>query len=188
MEIKNQEFRFSKSNNTDINDTDISDTEFSKTEYNKTDLNKTKSDMYTPIYPIPSISSTVPDVIEKIEKYRNIVQEQISYKCFQDEHYYQKEDIDELVELMVEVMLLPDNDTMRIAGVEKPVAIVKKQFMKLSHKHIAYILTCLGLNTTKVGNIKAYLLTTLYNAPMTISNYYAAEVNHNLYGSGELAR
>ena len=46
------------------------------------------------------------------------------------------------------------------------------------------ILTCLGANTTKVGNIKAYLLTTLYNAPMTISNYYTAEVNHDLYGSG----
>ena len=56
--------------------------------------------------------------------------------------------------------------------------------MKLNQMHIEYILISLGANTTKVGNIKAYLLTTLYNAPMTISNYYTAEVNHDLYGSG----
>lgn len=31
---------------------------------------------------------------------------------------------------------------------------------------------------------KSYLLTVLYNAPATISSYYAAEVNHDLYGSG----
>lgn len=94
------------------------------------------------------------------------------------------EDVDELVELMVEVMMLPDHGTVRVAGVDKPTAVVKNRFMKLNHEHIEYILTCLGANTTKVGNIKAYLLTTLYNAPMTISNYYTAEVNHDLYGSG----
>lgn len=47
--------------------------------------------------------------------------------------------------------------------------------MKLNHEHIEYILTCLEANTTKVGNIKIYLLTTLYNASMTISSYYMVE-------------
>ena len=32
------------------------------------------------------------------------------------------------------------------------------------------------------GNIKAYLLTALYNAPATINSYYQAEVNHDMYG------
>ena len=120
----------------------------------------------------------------EMDAYRDIIRENISYECFQDGRYHRREDVDELVELMVEVMMLPDNGTVRIAGVEKPAALVKNRFMKLNHEHMEYILTCLGANTTKVGNIKAYLLTTLYNAPMTISNYYTAEVNHDLYGSG----
>ena len=34
--------------------------------------------------------------------------------------------------------------------------------------------------------MKQYLLTVLYNAPVTIENRYAAQVNHDLYG-GEVA-
>ena len=187
-EIKKQELRFSKSNNTDINKTDLSDTEFSETEYSKTELNDTDSGMSAihpnPIPSNPSILDRVPDVMEEMAAYRDIIREHISYECFQDGRYHRREDVDELVELMVEVMMLPDNGTVRVAGVDKPTAVVKNRFMKLNHEHIEYILTCLGANTTKVGNIKAYLLTTLYNAPMTISNYYTAEVNHDLYGSG----
>ena len=189
VEITNQEFPKSQSNDTDINKTDLSDTEFSETEYSKTDFNDTESGVLAPIYQnlipsSPSIPGTVPDVMEEMEAYRDLIREHISYECFQDDRFCRREDVDELVELMVEVMLLPDHGTVRIAGVEKPVAIVKNRFMKLNHEHIEYILTCLQSNTTKVGNIKAYLLTTLYNAPMTISNYYTAEVNHDLYGSG----
>ena len=189
VEITNQEYPKSQSNDTDINKTDLSDTEFSETEYSKTDFNDTESGVLAPIYQnlipsSPSIPGTVPDVMEEMEAYRDLIREHISYECFQDDRFCRREDVDELVELMVEVMLLPDHGTVRIAGVEKPVAIVKNRFMKLEYGHIEYILTCLQSNTTKVGNIKAYLLTTLYNAPMTISNYYTAEVNHDLYGSG----
>lgn len=188
MENRLQEVPKSYSNDTDINKTDISDTEFNKTEYSKPELNDTESGV-SAIHPnlIPSdssISDTEPDMINKMDEYRNLIRERISYECFRDERYHRKEDVDELVELMVEVMLLPDNGTLRIAGVEKPVPVVKSRFMKLNHEHIEYILTCLGANTTKVGNIKAYLLTTLYNASMTISSYYTVEVNHDLYGSG----
>ncbi|WP_418494853.1 DUF6017 domain-containing protein [Enterocloster bolteae] len=188
MKNRLQEVPKSYSNNTDINKTDLSDTEFSETEYSKTDFNDTDSGVSAihpnPIPSNPSIPGTAPDVMEEMDAYRDIIREHISYECFQDGRYHRREDVDELVELMVEVMMLPDHGTVRVAGVDKPTAVVKNRFMKLNHEHIEYILTCLGANTTKVGNIKAYLLTTLYNAPMTISNYYTAEVNHDLYGSG----
>ena len=45
---------------------------------------------------------------------------------------------------------------------------------------------CLRENTTQVRNMKQYLLTVLYNAPVTIESHYAAQVNHDLYG-GEAA-
>ncbi len=174
MKITNQEFRKSKSNDTDINDTELNENENSETES---------------IHPylIPShLSDPVAgsDVIEEMEAYRNAIRENISYECFQDRRYHCLEEVDELVELIVEVMMMPDNSTLRIAGVEKPAAVVKNRFMKLGQMHIEYILTCLRANTSKVGNIKSYLLTVLYNAPMPMSSYYAAEVNHDLFGSG----
>lgn len=167
-----QEFSKSQSNDTDINKTDLSDTEFNETEH--------------PIYPnlIPSVQKPVLDMMEQMDAYREIIRENISYGCFQDNGFHRKEELDELVELMVEVMLTPDEKNVRIAGAEKPAAVVRNRFMKLRHEHMEYILACLRSNTTKVGNIKSYLLTTLYNAPVTISNYYTAEVNHDLYRGG----
>lgn len=189
MENGFQEVPKSYSNNTNINNTDFSNTECSETEYSKTDLNETELDMPPSIYPNPilftqSISVAVPDVIEEMEAYREVIREHISYVCFQDTCHYRTEEVDELVELMVEVMMMPDNSTIRIAGVEKPIAVVKNRFMKLNQMHIEYILTCLKANTNKVGNIKSYLLTALYNATLTMKNYYASEVNHDLYRGG----
>ena len=116
--------------------------------------------------------------MEEMNVYRELVREHIDYPC------HKSEDVDELVELIVEVLMMPDDSTLRIAGVDKPMALVKNRFMKLDYSHIEYVLYSLHRNTTKVGNIKAYLLTTLYNASLTISNYYQAEVNHDLYGGG----
>ena len=54
-----------------------------------------------------------------------------------------------------------------------------KQALDLIRSHDK---TCLRNNTTKVRNIRSYMLTTLYNAPVKCSNYYKAEVNHDFYG------
>lgn len=58
----------------------------------------------------------------------------------------------------------------------------EKQLLKINSEHIEYVLDCIKKNTTKIKNIKAYMLTCIYNAPQTISNFYTAEVNHDLYG------
>ena len=91
--------------------------------------------------------------------------------------------MDELVELIVEVMSMPDDSYIRIAGVDKPVAIVKNRFLKLTYANIEYVLFSMSRNTAKVGNIKAYLLTALYNSSMTMRHYYQAEVNHDMADS-----
>ena len=159
VEITKPEYPKSQSNNTDINKTDISETEINQS------------------YPITSNNFLKKkDVMEEMRAYREVIHENIDYQ------YHAKEDVDELVELMIEVMMMPEDSMIRIAGVEKPVALVKSRFMKLNYSHIEYVLFCLNRNTTKVGNIKAYVLTALYNAPATINSYYQAEVNHDMYG------
>ena len=186
MKTTNQEFPESQFNNYENQNSGMMKMEiqeFPKSQSNKTDINKTdfsETDIIES-YQIQSgslVSHDKRDVIEEMKIYRELIQERIEYK------YHEQEDVDELVELMVEVMMMPDDSTIRIAGVDKPVALVKNRFMKLNYSHIEYVLFCLHRNTTKVGNIKAYLLTTLYNAPLTISNYYQAEVNHDMYGGG----
>ena len=163
-----QECPKSQSNNTDIN----------KTENNETESSNILSNL---IY--PEKEKTI-DEIEQRNTYREIIRENISYECFQNDTPHAREEVDELVELMVEVMVMPDQGKIRIAGEDKLVSLVKSQFMKLTHAHIEYVCLCLNKNTTKVGNIKSYLLTALYNSVLTINHYYQAEVNHDLYGGG----
>ena len=58
--------------------------------------------------------------------------------------------------------------------------LVKSKFLKLNYSHVEYVINCLGKNTTKVRNIKSYLLASLFNAGSTISSYYRAEINHDM--------
>ena len=94
---------------------------------------------------------------------------------------YGRERLDETLELMLEV-ILSKRPYIRIAGDDFPREIVKSRFLKINSGHLEYVFDCIDKNTTKVGNIKAYLLAALYNAPATMDSYYRAEVNHDLYG------
>ncbi|WP_373216241.1 DUF6017 domain-containing protein [Ruminococcus sp. 5_1_39BFAA] len=163
MKIKNQEFRKSNSNNTDINDTEKNDTISSYLSFSEQGMKEDPMDM--------------------MDAYRGIVRKNISYDALVHDAVYSQEQLDELVELIVEVMMLPDEMPVRIAGSEKLAAVIKSRFMKLTMMHITYVLECLRGSNSKIGNIKAYILTALYNATMTMEHYYQAEVGHDFHGS-----
>lgn len=173
MEKGFQEVPKSKPNKTNIIKTDYNETEFSET-----DIDRKKAIPSNLFLAKAHAALAGYDAIRQMDDYRQVIRKNIDYE------YHAREEVDELVELMVEVMVLPDDSVVRVAGTDKPAAVVKNRFMKLDFSHIEYVLSALHGNTTKVGNIKAYLLTTLYNAPLTINNYYNAEVNHDLYGGG----
>ena len=88
---------------------------------------------------------------------------------------------DELVELVLDVVCTKRAAT-RTAGENMPEEVVKSRFLKLNAEHIQYVLDRMRQNTTEIRNIKQYLLAALYNAPLTMENYYAAQINHDLYG------
>ena len=83
-----------------------------------------------------------------------------------------------MLELIVDVMCCTAS-TIRIGGEPLPVETVKKRFGELDGEHIGYVIDCLKQTTTKINNIRAYLLTALYNAPVTIGPYYSAAVRHD---------
>lgn len=118
------------------------------------------------------------------EVYREIILENIEYTHLSQNSGYDRERLDELVELMVDTVCSA-RKTIRIAGDDFPAEAVKSRFMKLDSSHIEYVLSSMAENTTHVRNIKKYLLAALYNAPATISSYYTSLVNHDMYGGGE---
>ena len=114
--------------------------------------------------------------LEERNKYLEIIKENIEYEC-----QTEKNKIDELVEIMLDV-ICSQKDTIRVNGEDMPHEVVKSRFLKLNSSHIDYVLTALQKNTSYVKNIRAYLITALYNAPTTMDSYYTAWVNHDMYG------
>jgi len=116
----------------------------------------------------------------EMESYRAVVRANIEYDTLVRERPCDERQLDELVELMVEAVC-SKRKTIRVSGNDFPQMVVKSRLLKLDREHIVFVLDSLRENTTKVRNIKQYLLAVLYNAPVTIENYYAARVNHDLY-------
>jgi hypothetical protein len=155
----------------------------------------------TESFPFPSVPSPSPAPVEterkrkegkrrrqsvskgEMDAYREMIRENIDYDGFVRERPYDAGQLDEMVEIMVEAVC-SRKETIRVAGNDFPQAVVKSRMLKLDREHIVFVFDCLKENTTQVRNMKQYLLTVLYNAPATIENHYAAQVNHDLYGEG----
>ena len=101
------------------------------------------------------------------------VKEQIEYDVLDTPHDHER--LDEIVEIMTET-LCSRRPYIKVAGENYPAEVVKSRFKKLSYHHIEYVFLCLDKKHTEVRNIRQYLMTTLYHAPTTMSNYYDAEV------------
>ena len=132
-------------------------------------------------YPDPPISPAKPPGTGNrlIERWslKERVRNQIEYDvlCTQ----YAAEDVDALVELISEVQS-STADAVRLGKEQIPIEIIKERFRQLTQMHVAYILDSLRTTTTQINNIKAYLLTALYNAPTTMGFFYSAQVRHDL--------
>ena len=113
--------------------------------------------------------------------YRSMIQENIRYDDFVREHPWDVGRLDEMEELMMETVC-STRRSIRIAGNDIPQAVVKSRLLKLDGEHIRFVFDCLQRNTTEIRNVKQYLLAVLYNAPVTMENHYASQVNHDLYG------
>jgi len=121
--------------------------------------------------------------VSEMESYRDLILENIEYDHLCREFTTYREDLDEIVELMVETVCAKRKST-RIAGSDFPHEVVRSRFLKLDCSHIEFVMECLRNNTTEIRNMKQYLLAVLFNAPTTISNHYTAQVNHDMYAGG----
>ena len=153
----------------DVSKGHTNNTEINNTEYNKTDL----------IY--LSEKDDGKDGWDGYTQYREYFLEQLEFDILLAQYPYDKDTLNEILELLIETVC-SRRKCIRVCGEDKPAEVVKSRLMKLTNEHIRYVMDSLKENTTKVRNIKQYLLSVLYNAPVTISSYYSALVNHDLYG------
>lgn len=119
------------------------------------------------------------DAMDAAMKYEALLKNNIGYVELSAE--YGKERLDNIVGILLDV-LLTSGSYVRISGNDRPAELVKSQILKLSSLHIEYVLGCMDNITEPIHNIKAYMLTALYNAPATMESYYRAQtMQHILY-------
>ena len=153
---------------------------------NKTDKNKTDSNDTESSIPPPAPSRVSPPagahrrmLMDEMDGYRERIRENIGCGLLLLERPYDAEEIVGYVELMAETCA-SRREYIRVNGEEVPTELVRKRFLKLDGEHIRYVMASLRQNTAQVVNIRAYTLAALYNAPVTISQYYAAQVSRDM--------
>ena len=111
--------------------------------------------------------------------YGALIRENIDYDSLLISHSNDRQLIDGIVDLILETVLCRQ-EYILIASNQYPASVVKSKLLKLNYFHIEYVLECLHRNTTKVTNIRKYLLAVLFNAPSTMDGYYQAAVQHDM--------
>ena len=169
--FENQNSRLVKIKSADFRNSKCSNNKYNNTEINNTDFNN--------INPILSHHKKQEDAIEEREQYEELIKEKIEYDILIQK--YPEVDICGIVEIMLDA-ICSGREYLDINQDKIPKEIVKSRLLKLDSGHIEYVIECMQKNTTKIGNIRSYLLTTLYNSFTTQDHYYRAEVNYDLYG------
>lgn len=163
VKITDQEPLKSRSNNTENNDTDFSDTDsFPFTSFRRDHGREAKG-----------------NEAALRERYRELIAENIAYDALLTDYPYEQDTLEEILELLVDVVCTTKS-SVRISGDDKPAEVVRSQFLKLNSEHIRFVMGGMKENTTRIRNMRQYLLATLYNAPLTIGNYYRSLVSHDM--------
>lgn len=190
---KSSESKFKNGENQNSGVVKIETPDFRKSPGNNTDLKNTDNNQTDPIYlsgeTLELSTKRQPkkkdgmgkDEMEERRAYENYLRNHLYIEELKERFPYDHGRIEEIVELMLDTVC-SKAEYIRCAGEDRPAEVVKSRFMKLDSSHIEYVLDSIHENTTDIRNIKAYLMTTLYNAPITIDHYYTAKVQHDMYG------
>ena len=114
-----------------------------------------------------------------------LIKKNIEYDNHMAYDAYDERKLYEEMFLIIADIVCMKKGTIRIEGQDYPHEVVKSRFLKLNSDHLEYVRDSLNNTNTKIGNIKNYIITALYNAPETCNHYYRAAAQYDMYGSGE---
>ena len=154
------------------------------TESTKKRKRQSKDSSITDSIPFPSGFPESPtqkrtEAKESFERYRDLILENIDYDVLASDPHVDQEQLDEIAQLVQETVC-STRSRIRVAGNDYPAEVVRAKLLKLNGEHIRFVMDCLKQNTTRIRNIRQYLLTVLFNAPSTMSGYYTALVAHDM--------
>ena len=186
QEVQNldlQKFRKQTSRNSETELAEVQKSDTNYTNYNQTDQNHTDKSYTNPINQSERNADAI-DMIDETSAYMELIRDNLEYEHHMkyDQHG-DREMYEEIYETVCDVVCVKRR-TIRINGEDYPYELVKSRFLKLNSSHVEYVMGCMRENVTKITNIRAYLITTLYNAPSTMNHYYQQEVQHDMYGGG----
>ena len=170
-----RQFLNCQNDNSAISQNTIQD--LSKVQGNNTDIKNTDLSDTNSIF--PSVDCGKDNGNEEYRQYYQYFYEQLGIEYLKKDYPYDLGILESILELVVETVC-SKRQIIRIGGDDRPVEVVKSRFMKLDSEHIRYVLDCFKENTTKIRNIRQYMLATLYNAPTTIGSYFDALVRHDM--------
>ena len=153
---------------------EVSKTNCNNTEYNYTEFSENESYQYLS----EQEKGKGKDRIQERNEYRQLIHDNIEYEILCQS--YGTGRVEELVELMLDA-ICSTKTYQQINGEAVPTQVVKSRLLKVGYEHIQYVFFSLDRSTSKVKNIRQYMLTVLYNAPATINQFYDAEVRHDMY-------
>ena len=119
------------------------------------------------------------DTIGNTDAYIQQIKKNLDYDFYMtnDVAYMDKDLLKELFVIICDVVCTK-SETIKISGYVYSCDYVRSKFLRLTSNHVMYVMDCIKNTTTKITNIKAYLLVALFNAPSTIDHYYQQEIRH----------
>ncbi len=121
------------------------------------------------------------DGIEMRCAYEHIVKENIEYDWFKDVFTLPLndpqrpkgtiEELDDIVAIMVDC-ICSNSRTIRVSGQNMSTDVVRSQLLKLNNDHIQYVFERVYDYSGKIANVKAYMITVLYNAAITMNTAF----------------
>ncbi|WP_300809782.1 DUF6017 domain-containing protein [uncultured Acetatifactor sp.] len=181
QQVKESDFKRENNLTSGSKETGLQEVKEFAPNYNNTNYNNQNYTDMSYTNPINQSTGNA-DAIDETSAYMALIRKNLEYEHHM--RYDQDRDMyEEIYETVCDVVCVKRR-TIRINGEEYPYELVKSRFLKLNSGHVEYVMSCMRETVTKITNIRAYLITALYNAPSTMSHYYQQEVQHDMYGGG----
>ena len=182
QEIQKPDFQKFNNYTSGSSENELAEVQESNSNYNNNSY--TDISYNNPINQSGSEAEETMDGMDDVNVYIEIIKENIEYEHYMKYSSYKDKGLyEELFEIICEVVCVK-HKTVKIGKDDYPYELVKSRFLKLDSTHLEYVIRCMQNTTTKISNIKAYMVTALYNAPSTINHYYQQEVQHDMFGGG----
>ena len=190
---ENPNSRLLKNRSQDFGKSDPSYIDINKTEGSETDL--TYPSLYhEPVSPAREISEvskplpgSTPDLpkAENDTSYRRFLRQNTGY----DRHMRENPDDDlyqSFFELLCDVVESKSLAPIYVNKQPFPPEVVRSRLLKITEPHMEYVVNSFRDNPNPDGihNVRSYMLTMLYNAPVTFKAHICQQVNHDMYGGG----